>query len=166
MVTSRGGEARARRGVRRGVPHGGTPLPGGGGRDGAGCGREGGRDAAAGAGVSCTHQHNTNQFGSSHTAGQEASPKCTAAPPSPLYRHDTVSNGVYRSGGRGEGLACGGRRSAGPPRPAAASLASTASRPGPGLRGAARGCPGRGAGEGHVQPTSKSNLTKRVTKGE
>lgn len=97
----------------------------------------GGRVQQRGAGVSCAHQHNTNQFGSSHTAGQEASPKCTAAP-SPLYRH--VSNGVYRSGGEeGQGWPVGGRSGAGPPRPAAASLASAASRPGPGLRGAARG---------------------------
>lgn len=63
----------------------------------------GGRVQQRGAGVYCAHQHNTNQFGSSHTAGQQASPKCTGARTIAARHTDRqtrVSNGVYRSQGR------------------------------------------------------------------
>lgn len=105
MLTSQGGAAQARQCVAwRAMWRGAAPwrrrprweVRGG-------EGRGGGRVQQRGAGVSCAHQHNTNQFGSSHTAGQQASPKCTGARTIAARHTDRqtrVSNGVYRSQGR------------------------------------------------------------------
>lgn len=158
MVTSRGGEAQARRWVRWDVPRGGGVAPW---RRRPRWGGVGGQGAAAGRWcVLRTPTQHQPVWLESHrgTRSESKMYSCTIT-----FIQTCQQWRLPLWGGGGAGLACGGalRCWAATPRRGQPRLRRVPSWPRP-----ARGCPGRGVREGHVQPTSKSNLTKRVTKCE